>query len=188
MDWVAHKKHRDYMVATTGQWAGLLDENGVPLCDLPPVVEIEGDTTRSDLGELTMTVQVRTPSGEVHPIVDEIIARGLGVVDSQARLVPANQATRFVCVEREGLRTVYRVMFATAHGGAYVPSTVKIHAVTVLDVLQGLPAWSNPRSIDGQWRSVNQDFAVRGRQSGTSWECRWRLVPMATRCMALRWT
>lgn len=176
VDWVAHKKHRDYMVGTTGQWAGLLNENGEPVCDLPPVVEIEGDTARSDLSELTLTVQARTPSGETHPIVDEIIARGLGQVDSQARLVPSNQPTRFVCIEREGIRSVYRVMFATAHGGTLAPSTVKIHAVTILDALQGLPAWSNPRSIDGVWRKVNQDFAVM-------WETQRELasVSMATR-------
>ena len=69
VDWAAHKKHRDYMVGTTGQWAGLLNENGEPVCDLPPVVEIEGDTARSDLSELTLTVQARTPSGETHRLL-----------------------------------------------------------------------------------------------------------------------
>lgn len=159
-DWVSHRKHREYMIQEIGQWAGVLDENGVPLCDLPPVVELSGDVARGDVGELTMEAQVRTPSGVVHPIVDALVASDLGKVDSQGRLVPSSEATRFICIERAGVRMVYRVMFTEAMGGVFEPSRVKVHGVGVLDVLQGVPAWSNPRSIDGQFRRLNQDFAV----------------------------
>ena len=159
-DWDGHRKHREYMIRETGQWAGVLDENGVPLCDLPPVVEMEGETARGDVGELTLTAQVRTPSGVVHPVVDALVAADLGKVDSEGKLVPSSDPTRFICIERAGVRMAYRVMFTEATGGMVEPSQVKVHAVGILDVLQGIPAWSNPRSITGEFRTLNQDFAV----------------------------
>ncbi|WP_258863537.1 hypothetical protein [Corynebacterium ulcerans] len=34
------QKHRDQVIADQGQWLGLLDENGIPMMDLPPVMEM----------------------------------------------------------------------------------------------------------------------------------------------------
>lgn len=158
-DWTSFHKHRQHLIKTTGQWAGLLNEDGEPLHDLPPVIDIQGDTTRTDLSELTITLQVKSPTGTIHPIVNDIIADQLGKTDNQARLQPAAQPTRFICFERPGLRRTYKIMFCVAHG-THTPSTITIHAVTILDLLNGLPAWSNPRSIDGEFKHINQDFAT----------------------------
>ena len=40
IDWTAHRKHREQIIADTGQWIGLLDADGSPLMDLPPVVSM----------------------------------------------------------------------------------------------------------------------------------------------------
>ena len=35
IDWAAHRKHREQIIADAGQWIGLLDADGNPLMDLP---------------------------------------------------------------------------------------------------------------------------------------------------------
>ncbi|MBH5303519.1 hypothetical protein I8F82_11925, partial [Corynebacterium ulcerans] len=47
-DWENHKKHRDQVIADQGQWLGLLDENGTPMMDLPPVMEMRMPEATND--------------------------------------------------------------------------------------------------------------------------------------------
>lgn len=158
--WDRHRAHRAQVMADTGQWAGLADENGVPICDLPPLLEMDAPQVRGEPGELEVAMAVRPPLGQVHTVVDELVAEGLGQQDGEGRLVPLTDPTRFVVVERPGDRRAYRVTHVEVEGGWQSPATMLTHGVSVLDMLNDHPAWSYPISITGTWHRVNQDYAV----------------------------
>lgn len=40
-NWINHKKHREQVIQDEGRWIGLLDENGEPLIDLPPIITMK---------------------------------------------------------------------------------------------------------------------------------------------------
>lgn len=163
MDWQSHKKHRAQVIADEGQWVGLADEGGVPLCDLPRLVSMDAPVRRGDASEGEVTMLVRTPSGHPHQVVDELIADGLGRVDAQGALVPNSEPSRWIVVERPGGREgrrAYRVTHADVEGGTAGPSTLTAHLVDLLDKLNDFPAWSYPTSITGTWHRLDQDYAT----------------------------
>lgn len=138
-DWKAHRAHREAVVRDEGQWIGLADENGDPLMDLPTAVKMEAPATRLTPGSLELTLQVRDGSGVVHPVVSELVADRLGMVEPGGVFVPADGPARLVVVERPGERRAYKVKFAVAAGDGVSPQTLTIHALEVLNVLWELP-------------------------------------------------
>ncbi|WP_235504367.1 hypothetical protein [Corynebacterium ulcerans] len=127
LDWENHRKHRDQVIADQGQWLGLLDENGIPMMDLPPVMEMRMPEATNDPASGMVKLRVQSASGIVHPVIHQLIADGLGKTDDVGRLVPLSEATRFIAIERAGARCVFRVEFAVAEGGAGAPSTLEVH-------------------------------------------------------------
>ena len=108
-EWEQHKKHRAQVIADIGQWIGLLDADGVPILDVPPVVELKAPQAGNAPTSFECTINVATGYGVVHPIVDELVADNLGIVGGDGQLVPAAQKTRMIVVEREGERRGVRV-------------------------------------------------------------------------------
>lgn len=160
MDWAAHAQHRAQVIADDGQWIGLLDQDGVPLMDMAPLIELIAPETRNARESMQMTVRASSGRGLVHPVVGELIADGLGVVDEEGRLVPLVDDTRMVAIERPGGRRVFKVTHCVASGGRDAPSRLDVHAMGVLDLLDGIPCWSYPISITGDWHRLDQDFAA----------------------------
>lgn len=162
--WHRHRAHRAQVMADAGQWVGLADENGVPICDLPPLLEMSAPQVRGEPGELELFTAVRSPLGLMHTAVDELVAEGLGVQDGEGRLEPVNTATRFVAVERPGDRRLFRVTHVVVEGGWQSPSTMVVHGIALLDMLNDHPAWSYPVSITGTWHRMDQDYATNFEQ------------------------
>lgn len=160
MDWGAHRLHREHMVATRGQWIGLLDENGVPLMDMPSVVDAQAANARGSSEEVELTFAIAGRTGTVHKAVSELIADGLGETDSEGKLIPQNIPTRMLCIERDAVRYTYPVTHCTAEGGYRSPSTLRVHGLYISSLLEGIPAWSNPISITGEWHRLDRDYAA----------------------------
>ncbi|MDO5534168.1 MAG: hypothetical protein Q4F65_05915 [Propionibacteriaceae bacterium] len=159
IDWAGHRLHRQAVIADDGQWVGLLDEDGVPMLSMPPLVSLDAPETRNAPEEMRATVRVVSRSGLVHPTVSELIADRLGVLDAEGRLEPAANDTRMVAVERAGgKRSVYKVTHCVAEGGSDAPSTMEVHAMGVLDLLDAIPCWSVPLSITGTWHRLDRDW------------------------------
>lgn len=161
-DWEKHRQHRHAVIADTGQWVGLLDENATPICDMAPIVELQAPETRLEPASLQMTVRVRSPKGVVHPVVDELVAPNLGI-DSEGALEPVMNKSRFVAIERAGAardcRRVFRIVSAKPTGDAQAPSTMVIDGVDMLDMLDALPAQSIPDTWTGGWIDADRDWA-----------------------------
>lgn len=158
MDWVAHRKHREHVAKTTGQWVGLLDSDGVPLIDLPPVVSMVAPEARNSPSSLELTIVCRSNQGIVHPIVDELIAEKLGALDNEGQLVPVNDKTRFIAIERAGIRRVYWVTHSVARGESDAPATLTVHGVDLLKMLSWFPAMSAPLSWKYAFRRFTRDW------------------------------
>lgn len=158
-DWENHKKHRDQVIADQGQWLGLLDENGTPMMDLPAVMEMRMPEATNDPASGMVKLRVQSASGIVHPVIHQLIADGLGKTDDVGRLVPLSEATRFIAIERAGIRSVFRVEFAVAEGGAGAPSTLEVHGTDMLKTLARFPAMSGPTTWTGKWSKFTRDWA-----------------------------
>ncbi len=158
-DWVAHAKHRRQVIEDRGEWIGLLSEDGVPICDMPPYVRIHAPTTRMNPESFQGDFEITSPQGFVHMCVDELVADGLGKVDAEGRLVPANAATRFIAVERNGLRKVFRVMFVVASSSDPIaPRILQVHGTDMLTELGFMPCWSIPGQVSGAFTRAVGDF------------------------------
>lgn len=149
-DWVQHKKHRDYVIETEGQWAGLLDENGIPLIDLPGFIDMKSTIQRLSPGDFQAEILVDTGYDVPHNAVRELIADDLGKVDGYGQLVPSDSSTRLLAIEREGMRTVHTIAYSEAKGEVHHPDSLIIHGVDLLDLLDALPAPSDLKS----WREA----------------------------------
>lgn len=155
IDWTTHRKHREQIIADTGQWVGLLDADGNPLMDLPPVVSMVAPEARNDPGSLELTVLCRSTRGIIHPVVTELVAEQLGVLSPEGKLVPVADRTRFVAIEREGVpRRVFWATHTVARGDAEAPATLTIHGVGLTKLLSRFPAMSAPTT----WRSLFKRF------------------------------
>ncbi|MDT9411303.1 hypothetical protein [Corynebacterium rouxii] len=157
-DWESHRKHREQVQKDHGVWVGLLDENGVPICDFPPMEKLTAPATRMN-PESCEGVFLTSAHGVVHQVVDELVADGLGVTDKEGRLVPSNGATRFMAVECPGIRRrVYQVRFVKASGGEDSPSRLAVHGTDMLTSLMFLPCWSIPGQVSAEFTRAVGDF------------------------------
>lgn len=164
-DWDQHKKHRAQVIADYGQWIGLLDADGVPIMDVPPVVELKAPQARNAPTSFECTINVATGYGVVHPIVDELVADNLGIVGGDGQLVPAAQKTRMIVVERPGERRAFKITHVVAKGEAAAPQTLTIHGVSMLTLLDMVPCPSFPGAWKAdQWRDFERD---EGAEFGT---------------------
>lgn len=160
-DWLGHRLHRRQVVADEGQWVGLLDADGVPLMDMPPIITLEAPETRNAPASLQMKVVVRTPLGLTHRIVDELVGENLGVLEEDGQLRVVKDASRLVCVERPGdERRVYKVTHVVAEGPLEQPITLEIHGVDLLDMLGGLPCPSRPHTWQPRWETLRATWAT----------------------------
>lgn len=159
IDWTAHRKHREQAIADTGQWVGLLDADGSPLMDLPPVASMVAPETRNDPGSLELTVLCRSSRGIIHPAVTELVAKQLGVLSPEGKLVPVADQTRFVAIERAGVpRRVYWVTHTVARGDADAPATLTIHGVGLTKLLSRFPAMSAPTTWQQSFKRFERDW------------------------------
>ncbi|PRQ10638.1 hypothetical protein C1Y63_10615 [Corynebacterium sp. 13CS0277] len=167
-DWKAHAKHRAQVIRDEGQWVGLADNEGVPIMDMAPIISLDAPRARMQVTDLELTISVRSQDGVVHPIVDELVGDGMAHVldtDGDGRMSFAMDETRFVVVERDGLREAYYVVLCVAKGDAESPQQITIKGVSVLDVLGRFPcpsyrgSWKN-RSELYQWRRFEYDWSA----------------------------
>lgn len=157
--WQAHKLHRDAVIADTGRWIGLADENGEPLFDCPPGIDATAPRTRGAITSGRWQFPCRAPGGVVHPIVDELVAEGLSRVDRVGQLVPVMGKTRWLIVERQGAkRRAYRLTHTSGHGDGDAPSVIEAHGEDLLSLLNRVPAFSAPTSITGRFTEFKRDW------------------------------
>lgn len=164
VDWVAHKKHRDQIIADQGWYIGMLDENGEPFSwGMPPIVEMNAPETRHEPSSLSMTLRLKDRNGVLHPAANDLIAEGLDV-DDEGALVPVLDRTRMVVIEIPGgkpeSRRAFKVVSSTPQGEAE-PAVMPLDGTDVLDMLNGIPAPSITSSWTGQWIQADRDWAVQ---------------------------
>ncbi|MDC7087855.1 hypothetical protein [Corynebacterium pseudodiphtheriticum] len=159
VDWAEHAKHRQQVAEDEGVWIGLADENCEPIMDAPPALSISAPRVRNAVGELRVEFSLQSPAGTVHPIVDEIIAEDLGVVDN-GELVPSNAPTRFVLVQRAGAQVrAYRVTHARARGPFDAPRVLEVHGVDGVHMLERFPAITGPTTWQNSFTRFTRDWA-----------------------------
>lgn len=142
VDWAKFAAHRKAVVESTGQYLGLLDENGHPMCDLPRPSEMQAPRERNAVSSLQVTFPVSAMDSGVHPAARFLVDDTIGVEPSGA--IAPTPKTRFVLVERPGSSWCYRVAQRMATGPSDRLREITVHGVDVLSFLQQLPCPSQP--------------------------------------------
>lgn len=159
IDWPAQRARHASIASDAGQWLGLLDEDGIPLLDLPQVLEMDWPEQRGVIESVELKIRVRTPSGRLHAIARELIAENLGLTDEQTALIPITGPARFVALERPGLpRRVMRVSHVEVDGDTISPIMMKIHGTELLGYLELLPSPSTPTTWTGAFTRFTRDW------------------------------
>lgn len=159
IDWDAHRLHRQQVAHDQGQWVGLLNENGEPLFDAPPMTNLSAPQFRNAPGSLRATFSTQSPRGIIHPIIDELIGEGLGQVDAEGALQISSEHTRFLAFERAGgARRVYRVSHSVVSGLGEAPSLIEVHGNDLLKMLSLFSAMSAPTTWGDQWTTFTRDW------------------------------
>lgn len=159
IDWVAHRNHRQQIIEDHGQWVGLADEDGVPFLDLPQLIEMDWPEPRGTIADVSATINVRTPSGRLHPVVRELIAENLGTVDHLAQLIPMDGPSRHLVLERPGMRRrAMRIAYCEADSDAYAPHVMEIMGSDLRVYMQMLAAPSHPLSWTNEWTRFTRDW------------------------------
>ena len=156
VDWAKFAAHRRSVVESTGQYLGLLDENGYPMCDLPAPSEMQAPRERNAVSSLQVTFPVSAMDGGVHPAARALVDDTIGVEPSG--VITPTPKTRFVLVERPGSSWCYRVAQRMATG----PSE-KLREIN----LQQLPCPTQPakwasttfRTFERDWLAVTDESA-----------------------------
>lgn len=140
-----YRKHIDYVVSTQGQWVGLCDDEGWPICDVTPIVSMTTAETRGAVASCEVTVAVDSDS----VLVDELVGAGVSGGVDRGRLKVAGSKARLLVIQRQGRRMAYTVTHTVASGTAG-PTSLTIHGV---DLLEGLSAWPCPSVAIG-WENA----------------------------------
>lgn len=160
IDWAAHKKHRTYVASTEGSWVGLVDKDGTPIMDLPPLIELDAPETRLVPESAKLTMLIRSPQGVMHPVVNHLIAQDFIKVDNQGQLVPLTDETHFIALERPGApRRMFRVSHAPGEIRGSSMTKLTVHANDLLRMLSLIPAASAPLTWTGEWTRFERDWA-----------------------------
>lgn len=149
-DWAQYNKQVKSITDNGGLWVGLLDEDGYPLMDIPHPISYSAPATRNAITNCSATIPAQGKSGAPIPAVSELIAENLGAIDDEGLLIPAHNKTRFIVFEREDSRRVYLITHCVARGtNSSRPTTLDINGASLLSIVDGIPAWSAPTTIDG---------------------------------------
>ena len=115
--WSEWSRHALEVAENMGQYAAILDEDGLPLCDLPPLLNLQASRTRGEPASVVATVMVNAGKGILHRCVAHLMAEGLGEVDSEGRMKPIVDKTRFLFIRRSNYRNrVYWITLCVAMG------------------------------------------------------------------------
>lgn len=159
--WADHKKHRDAVVRDEGQWVGLFDERAEHIMVLPPLLSMDAPETTNVPVSFRATVVVRTPGGEIDPLVEELFANGISSAraDNEGRMELSLRATRFVVVARPGILRAYRITHVVVSGDGNVPpGQMEIHGTDMLMELNRHIAWTAPTTVSGKFTRFTRDW------------------------------
>ncbi|APT84514.1 hypothetical protein [Corynebacterium aquilae] len=163
MDWVAFKKHREQVIKDQGQWCGVLDQDGVPVYEMPAIISETTPQQRLELADAQVLVDISPVQGEPHPLLS-ILAESLWD-DWRNQPGVALKETRFWCVENAAGRRVYKVAFIVLRGEGELPESMEINAQEVLGLVNGFVSVAytgNWRDATGKnkFRSFDRDWAA----------------------------
>lgn len=149
-EWRAKRANIDAFVADHGLWVGVLDGEGEPVAQVEPS-DLEYGTNHLEIVEAKATIPIVAGPDGTHPLTDLLFDDGLGAQDAETtRLEPKLDEAYHLCVQGPGGiegRMVYAISVPKVVGTADAPTTVELHCVELLDLLN---FWPCP-SVPGIW-------------------------------------
>lgn len=157
MDFSDWQRHVAQVVADCGEWIGLADGDGVPLCDFPAAESVSAPNTRLAIADREVVIPARGRIAPTSAPVEALIARDLGRFDEQGYLAPATEGDFMVIIARPGLRLAFWVVFARAAGPADAPDRLTVGGVSLTDALAFHPCPSIPLTWTPNFETFEED-------------------------------
>ncbi|WP_368267082.1 hypothetical protein [Corynebacterium ulcerans] len=166
--WEQFAQHRAAVIHDYGMWIGLMDNNMNPIMDMPAPISIDAPITRMAPSSCKAVFKTRV-DGNIHPMVDHLIAENLAKIDEQGQLIAAAQDAIFLAIEvAHGIRNVYKGVFTVASGDQESPTLLEFNGVCEIQwTLGALPCPSAPFSWTGKWVNLDQDWAGQWTKTRT---------------------
>lgn len=184
-EWQDWRDHIDSVVESTGEWVGLVNGEFEPVCDLPPVVSLEGSRSLNEPSELTVAFPALTPQKTACLALDHLVDEGFGAQDETSRLQFTANKAWFIVVQRAGgerNRHIYKVVFPNVGFEGFEPTDVRVEAVDALVLLQ---FWPCP-SVPAIWGNVPiQDWH---EDAGGKYDRAYRYAPVEMATVARGYT
>ena len=156
MDFPEWQKHVNQVVADTGEWIGLANADGVPVCDFPAAESVEAPRTRLAVADHQVVIPARGRIAPTNGIVERLLAPNIGVFDESGYLAPATGGNYLVVIARPGIRLAFDAVFATGEGPSDAPERLTVGGVSLTDLLDAHPCPSIPHTWEGgeftEWR------------------------------------
>lgn len=139
--WRAHMIARD---ESDGVALALLDGNGNPVCDLPPVVPSAAPATRLSPSEFSVTIPARGRLAPLTLAAEKLLLDTAGEFDEQGYLAPAVADDFLVVVVQAGVWKTFLVQTVRASGQEAGPEEMTISGVSLESLLEVHPCPSIP--------------------------------------------
>lgn len=156
MDFPEWQKHVSQVVADTGEWIGLANADGVPLCDFPAAESVSAPRTRLAVSDHEVVVPARGRIAPTNAVSERLLAPNIGKFDESGYLAPATGGNYLVVIARPGMRLAFDVVFTTGEGPADAPERLTVGGVSLTDLLDAHPCPSIPHTWEGgkftEWR------------------------------------
>ncbi|APT85315.1 hypothetical protein [Corynebacterium aquilae] len=172
MDWKGYRTGVRIFAAGFGQFVGILNEDGSPVCQLPPPISVKAEKTRHGIGTLEATFPARGRIAPTSAGVMELISSTFGNLDEEGRVPIEKAPARLLVIERARTRYAFIINRIEADTGLEAPTTITVKGLDLADYLAAWPAASVPVSwlantlesrdgdAAGKWGGVRFDMAA----------------------------
>lgn len=164
IDWDSWQRHVNYIIDTQGRYYGVGDADGNPLFTLPAPIDSQTPDQWMESADLALSFPARDEDGAVTRVAELLVTDSIRDFDPSGR-IPVAEGDYMLLAAFPGEGGVVRrggtITHCTADDpdSAGVPSTVTIHALSVMDVWHTVPAASWPSA----W------WAARPYEAKTDW-------------------
>lgn len=165
VDWLSWRTNIDQAVADDGRAIILCDDEGLPL-KLLSVLDVDAPDTNLNADTLKLKLPAAV-GNEPHPLVDLLIADGLGKQDAETTaLEPVMDSTHMIVVQGPGGwmdRTTYTVDVPSVDGDDDGPLVLEVEGTKLVDLLD----WHPCPSVPGSWEADSWEEWATDASGGT---------------------
>lgn len=184
VDWDSWNAHVNHVIDTHGRWVGIGDGDGVPLFDLPELIEISAPDQWMGSEDVSVTIPANGDDVLPHRATQLLLLDGLVAFDPSGQLSPAETEYTLIMAMRGDNGEVERRGGLITHATGTDPDTVGAPTQLTINALNFMDAWNTIPAVswpNAWWNAT--PYAKTSDESGLEYLKPWDMaqVELATR-------